>query len=628
MPDYTGGFTSALNDQQRRAYEQSQIEATMEDLSLRRRYYDRLDAAAKKKEDIETEASLDELAGLDALRQPPTDTTYNPIPTPPTDQPPPIPPQMTMAGPGGPPPFLQALMGGGPQPPMPGTPSQPPMPPPGAAPPMGGPPGMPQMPPPGPPMAPPAAPPQAGGGAPAPAPPMPPQPPFAPGMKPPIPGGAIGTPGGSGVPPGGGAAPGAAPPGGPPGAAPPGKDTWVDKTLAAMKGQNPVAKVIALERIKPIVHEMEQDKINKAKEEAALFRAATAAENAMRQRIKEANGTGRKLLPIEQVAQDLENPALSPASRKLLTAYANKLTAVKGGTGTGGGGAAVPAWQKDADTDYQAMSPTDPKYDQGKATSQFADLQAAWRYNLTGQLQYRKGTGGGKDLNEKVKYIAAQEAMKYNYTPEEIARLPQLQKVDLQSLAFQTKKLDAVESVLNSFHNNIETWESVASGQASRFSDKQDKDFANALGKIDFSDIKSFNDAKLKIGQHFSDPAIAAYVTSAFTVAMDYARIMQGPQSVASLAVTSMEHAKDLVAAGYSDDARHGVEMILKADANGQVEGMRKQMKNIKERLDPSKHGEVGTERPTATDAAPPKNERIPGKTKWRGYTWQEDGWH
>ena len=335
MPDFTGGYTSALDSAMRRKFEQSQIDLTQERIEEDRAYLADLEDARQQK-------VKDAVATL---------TAYGAIPQPP-----------------------QPGQQQGIQPPMPGDASQPQVPPPPAgAPPMGAlggmspvpgmqppmapagmPPPMPQMqappspgtPAPAPGMAPPAAPMGGGGGAPAPAapgaPPMPRgAPPAQPGMYP-RPGGPFsGGPGGSGVPPGGGAAAGAAPPGTPP--SPPPITNSITSMIAAMdkKKIDPVTQVRTLEKMIPMLKAQEQEALNHLKEEAAVYTAKAMAEVAERQRIIAERGKGGG--EEERLIAMLDNKDLSPEARKhvlerlkvLETLPKSKQPAAAGGGGEG-----------------------------------------------------------------------------------------------------------------------------------------------------------------------------------------------------------------------------------------------------------------------------------------------------
>ena len=253
-------------------------------------------------------------------------------------------------------------------------------------------------------------------------------------------------------------------------------------------------------------------------------------------------------------------------------------------TGGGGGGAGA-----------QGASPTSAGY-KSAVDDAALDIQA-WQYIEKGTLPYRKGTGGGKDANTAVMNRVAKIAGDLGMSPEQIVAQPAEWKANASSLAFQTKKVDAIESVLSSFHNNIETWDNIAKGLPPQLGTEKLK----GLGKIDFSQSKTFNDVKMKIQTEFNDPAVAAYMTAAMAVAMDYGRIMQGPQSIASLSEGVRKDAERLIAAGLNDKARAGVLGALEADTAGQLKGSKDQLVKIKSRMDSH-----GSEKGAAKGGDPP----------------------
>ena len=556
MPDYTGGYTSAIDSAKRREYEDSQIALT-KDIIDRRKKYD--DEYFRDQQQAKAQQAADDAAymvGLQSLSAPP--------PTPAVQPPMPGTPSQPMLPPTGMPPSPMAMSAMAPQAQM-GM---------GAAPQM-------RAPPPG--MAPPPAPTAAPGGAPAPGAAMPQRPPFAPGMAP-IPGGQFsGGPAGGGVPPGSTPSPGATPVGPPP--SPQGGD-WVSGAISAMVKQgikDPGTQRWAIERMMPLVESQGKARLEKLKEDEAVQKATTAAEDATRRRIL-AEKSGRRISETEQIAQDLENPTLSPETRKILEARVNYLTSKgKGGTGGGGGGAAAtPGATKKGSPEDIAL-----------------DTQA-WNYIKKGVLPYRKGTGGGKDKNDQVMKRVGQIAVDLGMNSEDLINQSAEYKADAQSLAFQTKKLDAIEGTLSSFHNNVQTWNSVAKGEAPKLNPEGFKALGSEFGKMDFTDVKSVNDIMLRIKQEFNDPTTAAYLTAAMTVAMDYARIMQGPQSVASLTEGARKDAERLIASGYNDKARAAVIASLESDTQGQVKGVRDQRDRIEGRM---KHKKLGEQPSDDTDA-------------------------
>ena len=224
---------------------------------------------------------------------------------------------------------------------------------------------------------------------------------------------------------------------------------------------------------------------------------------------------------------------------------------------------------------------------------------AAWRHINTGQLSYRKGKGGPNDPNTAVMNRASEIGKSLGMTPEQLAAAPAEFKADAQSLYFQTKKVDAIEGVLNSFHNNMQTWDQLARGIAPTIGGAQAQALAGKLQAIDFTGIKTLDEVKLKIQSEFNNPSVAAYLVGAMAVATDFARIQMGPQSAAMLTEGARREAIRLISAGMNNQARAAVLGALDSDATGQVKGQRDQLDVTKQRL--SQRGEGGQSRSAAT---------------------------
>lgn len=232
----------------------------------------------------------------------------------------------------------------------------------------------------------------------------------------------------------------------------------------------------------------------------------------------------------------------------------------------------------------------------------------AWNWINTKQLPYRRGSGGGADRNDFVMYRAGQIANSLGMTAEELSAKSSDFKSNAQSLAFATKKLDAIEGVLSSFHNNVDTWDSIAKGIAPKLGGDQAKAMGPLLAKINFTGIKSLDEVKLRIQQQVNDPTVAAYLTATMSVAMDYARIMQGPQSAAALTEGARKDAERLISAGLNDNARKSVIGALASDTEGQVKGLRDQTNKIRKRMGMAVTG--GSDEPK--QEAKPKAENDP----------------
>jgi hypothetical protein len=210
----------------------------------------------------------------------------------------------------------------------------------------------------------------------------------------------------------------------------------------------------------------------------------------------------------------------------------------------------------------------------------------AWAYIDRGALPYRKGSGGGADRNDFVMWRAGEIANSLNMSGQELAAMPAAYKADAQALAASTKKLDAVQATLESFHNNIQTWESIAKGEAPKLGGAKLRELGNDLKKIDLTDVKTLNDWKIKLETQLNDPSYVAYATAAFTVAMDYSRILSSQgQSAAQVTEGARNEAVKLVAAGYNDKARKALIGTMESDASGQIKGLETQVDRQRRRL-------------------------------------------
>lgn len=209
----------------------------------------------------------------------------------------------------------------------------------------------------------------------------------------------------------------------------------------------------------------------------------------------------------------------------------------------------------------------------------------AWDWLTTQKLPYRKGTGGGADRNDAVIKRGGELASQLGMTPQEVAAMPATWKANAGSLLMQTKKLDAIEGQLTSFHNNLDTWDSIAKGIAPKIGGERVKALAQDLKKIDYTGVRSIDDVKLRIEQQLNDPTASALAVSAMAAAMDYGRIMQGPQSTASLTEGVRKDAERLLAASADEKGRKGIMAALESDTEGQVKGQRDQLEKIRARM-------------------------------------------
>lgn len=274
--------------------------------------------------------------------------------------------------------------------------------------------------------------------------------------------------------------------------------------------------------------------------------------------------------------QRAEDARLSAEERARHNLEMEKInTALANLRGANVGGGATPT-TRDYDSEYAKLD------DAGKTA---LDMQA-WNYINKNILPYRKGSGGGADRNDPIIHRAGQIANSLGMTPEELSGKSAEFKSNAQALAFSTKKLNAVQATLESFHNNIRTWEAIAEGKAPELGGAKLSEIRDKLRKIDLSDVKTLNDWEIKVRQQFNDPAMVAYVTAAFTVAMDYSRIISSQgQSAAAVTEGARNEALKLVAAGYNKDARKALIGTLESDAAGQIKGQEVQVDRIRKKM-------------------------------------------
>ena len=226
----------------------------------------------------------------------------------------------------------------------------------------------------------------------------------------------------------------------------------------------------------------------------------------------------------------------------------------------------------------EAIAPTD------EAGQTALDIQA-WNYLSSRVLPYRKGTGGGADRNDAVVRRAAEISQQLKITPEAVSAMPAEWKANAGSMLLQTKKLDAIGAQLESFHNNLDTWNSLAQGITPQIGGEKVRALAPLLERINFTGVQSIDDVKLRIQQQTNDPTVNAYLIASMAAAMDYARIMSGPQSAAQLTEGARNDAERLIRAGADDNARIGIMAALESDTEGQRKGMEKQLEEIRGRM-------------------------------------------
>lgn len=203
-----------------------------------------------------------------------------------------------------------------------------------------------------------------------------------------------------------------------------------------------------------------------------------------------------------------------------------------------------------------------------------------WHYILTGQLPYRRGTGGGRDANTAVLNRAAEISSSKNMTPEQLATMPASYKADAHSLSTVTTIYDNQAAAFSSLENNFTQWENAAKGLKGQYSDAKD-----TFQRIDFSGITNIDQFRLKLNQISNDPNVIRYLTSSMFVAMDVARINQGSASTASLHEGTIREAQALINSGYDDNARAGLKDSIINDSRGQMAAREAQMQAIRDRM-------------------------------------------
>ncbi len=273
----------------------------------------------------------------------------------------------------------------------------------------------------------------------------------------------------------------------------------------------------------------------------------------------------------------------------------------------------------------QAKAAEEAKKPLDESAQMARDIQA-WTYLTSKTLPYRKGTGGGADRNDAVLRRAGEIATSLGMTPQEISAMPAEWKANAGSLLTQTKKLDAIEGQLSSFHNNLDTWDSLAKGIAPKIGGPRVQALAKDLKKVNFTGVRSVDDVRFKIEQEFNDPTVSALMVAAMAAAMDYGRIMQGPQSIASLSEGVRKDAERLIAASADEKGRKGIMAALESDTEGQVKGMRDQLKKIKTRMGGKSSSEPSEKESKPATSVPkgiPEGSKHIGNTPDNKKVWQ-----
>ena len=233
-------------------------------------------------------------------------------------------------------------------------------------------------------------------------------------------------------------------------------------------------------------------------------------------------------------------------------------------------------------------------------------------YGNTMTLPFRRGNGGPNDPNMKVLANAAEMAKTAGLTPQEWMAIAPQRKADTASLVNLQKNYDALSGVLESFHNNLQTWNELATNAEVSLGGDQVKRIAREMATIDYTGIASIDDIILRTKAQFNDPRAKAIAAAAMETAMDYARIMQGPQSNASLTEGAREEAMRIVNASANAEGRAGLTVGLLAGADGQLEGKLFAINNVQDRIAGREEGTTNQKRKTDSAASTPPASRPP----------------
>lgn len=193
-----------------------------------------------------------------------------------------------------------------------------------------------------------------------------------------------------------------------------------------------------------------------------------------------------------------------------------------------------------------------------------------------------RGTQGRQDILDITRRMTRLMLADKSSTAEQRAEF----RADTNSLVQLTKKSDAIESTLKSFHNNLNTWDSLAKGELPKLGGERVAAMEGQLKKIDFTGVQSLDDWKLKIKQQVNDPTVNAYLVASMTAAMDYARIMSSQgQSAGQITEGARNEAIRLVRAGANDKARAGIMAAMESDTEGQRKGITDQRQQVIDRM-------------------------------------------
>ena len=259
---------------------------------------------------------------------------------------------------------------------------------------------------------------------------------------------------------------------------------------------------------------------------------------------------------------------------------------------------------------------------------------ASYQAYFTGRLPYLGFSSKGSAANARLALLdgEAKVAAELGQSPAQAASTPAGYRALTATLEALQKKHGMLDAILGSFHNNIATYEAAAKGKPPPLAGARIKALGNAFKAIDFSDpVTGLNKAKLAISRYVSDPATVAYLTSAITVAMDYARILSSQgQSAAQVSDSARSEALKLINVGYDAKAREALIGTLESDTAGQMKGITDSIQNVQGMLRNPSASPTSATRPGSETGAPqgPKEGQRSTSKSGRPIIYQNGAWH
>jgi hypothetical protein len=119
-----------------------------------------------------------------------------------------------------------------------------------------------------------------------------------------------------------------------------------------------------------------------------------------------------------------------------------------------------------------------------------------------------------------------------------------------------------------------------------------------------------------------SDPDVTEYLAQMRLVQTESARVINNPRLVGQLTDTARKEIENIVNGDMAIETTNRVVDRLLNDATRRITAMENEQARLLQRKPTT------PAQPQNTDQPPPKEQRIPGVTVWRGHTWQTDGWH